>query len=87
MSGGEKQAAKTQKAKRSSGKRNKFVRDVIHEVAGWAPYERRAMDLLKLDKRRTARSLLKRRLGTHSRAMRKLGKLEDVVQREALQKS
>ena len=80
MSGTEKAAV----AKRSSGKHNKLVREVIHELAGWAPYERRAMDLLKLDKRRTARCFLKKRLGTHARAMHKLTHLETVIQEENL---
>ena len=72
------------KQKKSSGKRTKVVREVIHEVCGWAPYERRAMDLLKLDKRRTARCFLKKRLGTHARAMQKLTHLENVIQEENL---
>ena len=76
--------AAAKNSRKSSGKRNKFVREVIHEVAGWSPYERRAMDLLKLDKRRTARCFLKKRLGTHKRAMRKLGRLEEVIQEENL---
>lgn len=82
MSGTEKAIA--HKQRKSSGKRVKLVREVIHEVAGWAPYERRAMDLLKLDKRRTARCFLKKRLGTHSRAMHKLTHLENVIQEENL---
>jgi len=69
---------------KQSGKRIKFVREVIHELAGWCPYERRAMDLLKLDRRRQARVFLKKRLGTHKRAMKKLGHLETVIQQENL---
>lgn len=82
MSGTEKAVAT--KVKRSSGKRAKFVREIVHELAGWAPYERRAMDLIKLEKRRTARSFLKKRLGTHQRAMHKLIYLENVIQEEAM---
>ena len=85
MSGVEKEvAAKTQKT-RSSGKRIKFVREVVHELAGWSPYERRAMDLIKLEKRRTARAFLKKRLGNHKRAMHKLTHLENVIQEENMQ--
>ena len=42
--------------------RNAFVKSVIREVSGYAPYERRAMELLKngLDKR--ALRLLKRKV-------------------------
>jgi large subunit ribosomal protein L36e len=31
-------------------KHTKFVRDMIREVCGFAPYERRAMELLKVSK-------------------------------------
>ena len=85
MSGAEKQVAKDTKKNRSSGKRSKFVREVVHELAGWSPYERRAMDLIKLEKRRAARSFLKKRLGTHKRAMHKLSHLENIIQEENMQ--
>lgn len=66
-------------------KRVAFARQVVHELAGWAPYERRAMDLIKLERRRAARCFLKKRLGTHKRAMKKLSRLEEVIQEENLQ--
>ena len=69
----------------SSGKRVNFARQVIHELAGWQPYEKRAMDLIKLERRRAAKQFLKKRLGTHSRAVKKLARLEEVVQEENLQ--
>ena len=69
----------------NQGKRMKFVREIVHEVAGLSPYERRAVDLLKLDKRRNARKFLKKRLGTHQRAMKKLIYLEQAIQAEAMQ--
>ena len=84
MSGTEKAAVK-KTAHRSSGKHNKFVREVVHELAGWSPYERRAMDIIKLGKNKIARSFLKKRLGTHKRAMHKLHYLEDVIQEENMQ--
>ena len=85
MSGAEKQIAKDAKKKGPSGKRSKFVREVVHELAGWSPYERRAMDLIKLEKRRAARSFLKKRLGTHKRAIHKLTHLESIIQEENMQ--
>ncbi|CAB1323813.1 unnamed protein product, partial [Coregonus sp. 'balchen'] len=46
-------------------KHSKFVRDMIREVCGFAPYERRAMELLKI--------------GTHIRAKRKREELSNVL--------
>ena len=39
--------AKPSKSKGKLTKHNKFVRDLIREVAGFAPYERRAQELLR----------------------------------------
>ena len=70
--------------KKQKGTRTQFVRQVIHEIAGYAPYERRAMDLLKLERRRAATVYLKKRLGNHKRASKKLNNLENIIQEEAL---
>ena len=40
---------KPSKSKGKLTKHNKFVRDLIREVAGFAPYERRAQELLRLE--------------------------------------
>ena len=53
------------------GKLNKrvaFVRDVIREVAGFSPYEKRVLELLKVGKEKRSLKLLKTKLGTHKRA-------------------
>uniref|UniRef100_A0A8C1FD76 60S ribosomal protein L36 n=1 Tax=Cyprinus carpio carpio TaxID=630221 RepID=A0A8C1FD76_CYPCA len=51
-------------------KHTKFVRDMIREVCGFAPYERRAMELLKF---------IKKRVGTHIRAKRKREELSNIL--------
>eukprot|EP00842_Homolaphlyctis_polyrhiza_P003029 jgi/Hompol1/3727/HPOL_006703-RA len=61
------------------GKRTKFVRDLIREVVGFAPYEKRVMELLKNSKDKRARKLAKKRLGTLRRAKRKIEDLSNVI--------
>ncbi len=57
----------------------KFIRDLVREVSGFAPYERRIMELLKNSKDKRARKLAKKRLGTMRRAKRKVDELSNVL--------
>uniref|UniRef100_A0A2K5L2N1 Large ribosomal subunit protein eL36 n=1 Tax=Cercocebus atys TaxID=9531 RepID=A0A2K5L2N1_CERAT len=60
-------------------KHTKFVRDMIREVCGFAPYERHAMELLKVSKDKRALKFIKKRVGTHIRAKRKREELSNVL--------
>uniref|UniRef100_A0A6B2E5S3 60S ribosomal protein L36 n=1 Tax=Phlebotomus kandelakii TaxID=1109342 RepID=A0A6B2E5S3_9DIPT len=60
-------------------KHTKFVRDVVREVVGHAPYEKRCMELLKVSKDKRALKFLKRRLGTHIRGKRKREELSNIL--------
>ncbi|THH11496.1 hypothetical protein EW145_g613 [Phellinidium pouzarii] len=60
--------------------RTKFVRSIVREVAGFAPYERRVMELLRNSKDKRARKLTKKRLGTLLRSKRKLEELGAIIQ-------
>ncbi|PWA16121.1 hypothetical protein CCH79_00016843, partial [Gambusia affinis] len=60
-------------------KHSKFIRDTIREVCGFAPYERRAMELLKVSKDKRALKFIKKRIGTHIRAKRKREELSNVL--------
>ncbi|GAB7359372.1 hypothetical protein MBLNU230_g6023t1 [Neophaeotheca triangularis] len=60
-------------------KRTSFVRDVVKEVSGLAPYERRVIELLRNSKDKRARKLAKKRLGTFGRAKRKVDEMTKVI--------
>ncbi|KAI0796714.1 ribosomal protein L36e, partial [Abortiporus biennis] len=59
--------------------RTQFVRSVVREVAGFSPYERRVMELLRNSKDKKARKLTKKRLGTLLRSKRKLEELSNII--------
>ena len=64
------------------GKRVALIRDVIREISGYAPYERKMIKLLSMgeesaDKR--ALKFAKRRIGGHRRAKLKREKLRVIV--------
>nr|BAJ97898.1 predicted protein [Hordeum vulgare subsp. vulgare] len=62
-------------------KRVELVRDVIREVSGFAPYERRVMELLRNDLEKRALKLAKKKLGGHQRAKKKWAELQDSLRK------
>ncbi|KAK2083422.1 hypothetical protein P7K49_038658 [Saguinus oedipus] len=60
-------------------KYTKFVRDMIREVCGFAPYERHTMELLKVSKEKRALKFIKERVGTHINTKRKREELSNVL--------
>ena len=56
------------------GKRVKFVREIVREVAGLAPYEKRIIELLKIGKDKRALKVAKRKV-----SMRGEGRRERVA--------
>ena len=71
------------KPSNSKGKltnRNKMIRDLVREVAGFSPYERRAMELLRISKDKRCLKFLKKRIGQHTRAKRKREEMSNVPQ-------
>merc|ERR1712071_482485 len=71
LSKGYKVTKNTRKPKPSSRKgnntkHNKFVRDLVREVMGFAPYEKRTIELLKVSKDKRALKFLKKRLAPTS---------------------
>merc|ERR1711975_204980 len=65
-------------------KRVQFVREVIHEVAGSSPYEKRVTELLKVGKEKRALKLLKAKLGTHRRGKNKREKVSNELRKQRM---
>ncbi|XP_054580464.1 60S ribosomal protein L36-like [Eptesicus fuscus] len=60
-------------------KHTEFVRDMIQEVCGFAPYEWRAMELLKVSKDKRALKFIKKRVGIYIGTKRKREELSNVL--------
>ncbi|GAY68419.1 hypothetical protein CUMW_263960 [Citrus unshiu] len=65
--------------KGKTSKRVHFERNVIGEVSGFAPYEKRIDALLKVGKDKRALKLAKRKLCTYERGKMKHGEMSNVL--------
>merc|ERR1711990_864364 len=79
-----KQAWKSRPALRKGhlSKRCKFVREVIHEVAGHSPLEKKMLEMIRTgiaSKEKRAGKLARAKLGTHRRAMHMKNALGDFI--------
>ncbi|CAO3695536.1 hypothetical protein G6F56_000789 [Rhizopus delemar] len=63
----------------AESKRGAFVKSIVREVAGFAPYERRLMELIKNSKDKRAKKLCKAKVGTFLRAKKKIEELQTVI--------
>ena len=75
---------KTKPSNRRGKKSGKvgLIREVVREVVGFAPYERRMIELLKIGSAATfkrALKLAKKRLGTHRRGKKKREEMTEAV--------
>ena len=64
------------------GKRVALVREIIREVAGLAPYEKKMMEMIRTgvaSKEKKAVKLARRRLGTHHRAQKKRDEINELI--------
>merc|ERR1712080_50203 len=74
--------AKPSQRKGALSKRVQVVREVIRETAGFAPYERRIMELIKMGNAAATKRALKyakKRLGTHKRGKSKRQEMETAI--------
>ena len=58
-----------------------MVRDLVGEVVGLSPYERRLLDMLKTGGASSEKRMYKfakKRLGTHKRALKKRDQIKEV---------
>lgn len=72
-------AARVSYRKGAASARTTFVRDIIQEVAGLAPYERRIIELLRNSQEKRARKLAKKKLGTFGRAKAKVESMTKII--------
>jgi len=75
------QKPRPSQAKGRLSKRTKEVRDLVQEVVGLSPYEKRLLDMLKTGGTSSEKRMYKfakRRLGTHRRALRKRDQIKEV---------
>mmetsp|Transcript_25307 Transcript_25307/g.35457 ORF Transcript_25307/g.35457 Transcript_25307/m.35457 type:complete len:153 (-) Transcript_25307:45-503(-) len=73
--------AKPVSRKGVAGKRAKVVREVVREVAGYAPYEKRLLELLRNGLEKRAVKFAKKKLGTLTRAKRKYNEMTDALRK------
>ncbi|MCO5566760.1 hypothetical protein L7F22_020440 [Adiantum nelumboides] len=74
--------ARASSRKGKLGTRTSFVRKLIREVVGFAPYEKRITELLKVGKDKRALKVAKRRLGTHLRAKKKREEMPAALRKQ-----
>ncbi|EGR30710.1 hypothetical protein IMG5_125120 [Ichthyophthirius multifiliis] len=71
--------------KGSLGKRVALVRQTVRELTGFAPYEKRIIELIKAGSAKDSKKATKiarKRLGTHRRAKVKRALLEEAVKQQ-----
>lgn len=72
-------AARPSYRKGVKSQRTTFVRSLVREVIGLAPYERRIIELIRNSQEKRARKLAKKKLGTFGRAKAKCEDMTRVI--------
>merc|ERR1712136_227807 len=63
-------------------KKVRMIRELVREIAGRAPYEKRCIELLKVSKDKRCLKFAKKRLGAHIRGKRKRDEMQSLLQAE-----
>jgi len=58
-----------------------MIRELVRDVVGNAPYEKRLMELLKVGRDKRALKLAKRKLGTHIRGKKKREEMGNLLRK------
>merc|ERR1712187_518917 len=61
-------------------KKSVFVKEIMREVAGFAGYKKRCIELRRISKDKRALKFCKNRLGAHTAAKRKREEMQSVIQ-------
>merc|ERR1712098_792369 len=67
--------------KAAATKHAMFLRGLVRELVGFAPFERRCQELLNISKDKRALKFCKKRLGTHIRGKRKREEMQAMLQK------
>ncbi|KAL5004437.1 hypothetical protein ScPMuIL_017893 [Solemya velum] len=62
-------------------KHARFIRDLVREVVGFSPYEKRIQELLRISKDKRALKFAKKRLGSHIQAKKKREEMQAMIQK------
>ena len=67
-------------------KRQRAVKAIIGEVAGFNKLDKRVVELLRVGKEKRAIKVCKKRLGNFAQAKKRKGKVEDIMRSQATKK-
>mmetsp|Transcript_2232 Transcript_2232/g.7977 ORF Transcript_2232/g.7977 Transcript_2232/m.7977 type:complete len:93 (-) Transcript_2232:402-680(-) len=72
----------TKKARGTAlSERDAFVKSLVKEVVGLAPYEKRIVELLKIGREKRALKYAKKKLGSHTRGKKKREEMQGVLRK------
>merc|ERR1711991_1288124 len=77
-------APKPSNSRGKATKNNTFVRSIVREAVGFAPYEKRCIELLKVGREKRTLRFLRHKLGDLGRAKAKREELSEVIRMQRM---